>query len=81
MTTKSMLFNECGGSASADVDAPADEVFALLTDTADCPSGTRWIRRADARASIAAILQAATETLSANPGAGFLRLLDTADSR
>jgi len=29
MTTKSLLLTEFGGSVSADVDAPADDVFAL----------------------------------------------------
>jgi hypothetical protein len=33
MTTKSLLLTKFGGSVSADVDAPADDVFALLTDT------------------------------------------------
>ena len=45
MTTKSLLLTEFGGSVSADVDAPADEVFALLTDTSRLPEWNARIRR------------------------------------
>jgi uncharacterized protein YndB with AHSA1/START domain len=45
MTTKSLLLTEFGGSVSADVDAPADEVFALLTDTSRLPEWNTRIRR------------------------------------
>src|SRR5580704_931383 len=40
MATKSLLLTEFGGSVSADVDAPADEVFSLLTDTGRLPEWT-----------------------------------------
>lgn len=45
MTTKSLLLTEFGGSVSADVDAPADDVFALLTDTSRLPEWNTRIRR------------------------------------
>lgn len=45
MTTKSLLLTEFGGSVSADVDAPADEVFALLTETGRLPEWNTRIRR------------------------------------
>src|SRR5437870_3680368 len=45
MTTKSLLLTEFGGSVSADVDAPADDVFALLTDTSRLPEWNARIRR------------------------------------
>ena len=45
MTTKSLLLTQFGGSASADVDSPADEVFALLTDTSRLPEWNTRIRR------------------------------------
>jgi uncharacterized protein YndB with AHSA1/START domain len=45
MTTKSLLLTEFGGSVSADIDAPADEVFALLTDTGRLPEWNTRIRR------------------------------------
>jgi uncharacterized protein YndB with AHSA1/START domain len=45
MTTKSLLLTEFGGSASADVDARADEVFALLTDISRLPRWNTRIRR------------------------------------
>jgi uncharacterized protein YndB with AHSA1/START domain len=44
MTTKSLLLTEFGGSVSADVDAPADDVFALLTDTSRLPEWNARIR-------------------------------------
>ena len=44
MTTKSLLLTQFGGSASADVDSPADEVFALLTDTSRLPEWNTRIR-------------------------------------
>ena len=45
MTTKSLLLTEFGGSVSADVDAPADDVFALLTDISRLPEWNARIRR------------------------------------
>jgi uncharacterized protein YndB with AHSA1/START domain len=42
---KSLLLTEFGGSVSADVDAPADDVFALLTDTSRLPEWNARIRR------------------------------------
>ena len=45
MTTKSLLLTEFGGSVCADVDAPADEIFALLTDTGRLPEWNARIRR------------------------------------
>jgi uncharacterized membrane protein len=45
MTTKSLLLTEFGGSVSADVDAPADDVFALLTETGRLPEWNTRIRR------------------------------------
>jgi hypothetical protein len=45
MTTKSLLLTEFGGSVAADVDAPADDVFALLTDTSRLPEWNARIRR------------------------------------
>jgi uncharacterized protein YndB with AHSA1/START domain len=45
MTTKSLLLTEFGGSSSADIDSPADEVFALLTDTSRLPEWNTRIRR------------------------------------
>src|SRR5439155_25938385 len=45
MTTKSLLLTEFGGSVSADVDAPAAAVFALLTDTSRLPEWNARIRR------------------------------------
>ena len=42
MTTKSMLLTEFGGSVSADVDAAADDVFTLLTDTSRLPWPRCW---------------------------------------
>jgi hypothetical protein len=45
MTTKSLLLTELGGSVSADVDAPADEAFALLTETGRLPEWNTRIRR------------------------------------
>jgi hypothetical protein len=44
MATKSLLLTEFGGSVSADVDAPADEVFSLLTDTGRLPEWNARIR-------------------------------------
>jgi hypothetical protein len=45
MKTTSLLLNEFGGSASADVDAPADHVFAVITDIARLPEWNVRIRR------------------------------------
>jgi len=45
MTMKSLLLTEFGGSVSAVVDAPADDVFALLTDTSRLPEWNARIRR------------------------------------
>src|SRR5258708_7420093 len=44
-TTKPLLPTESGGSVSADVDAPAEDVFALLTDPSRLPEWNARIRR------------------------------------
>jgi uncharacterized protein YndB with AHSA1/START domain len=70
MATKSLLLTEFGGSVSADVDAPADEVFALLTDTGRLPEWNARIRR---------VLEPAPRPLA--PGAEWVVQMQVAGAR
>ncbi|HEY3650520.1 MAG TPA: SRPBCC family protein, partial [Streptosporangiaceae bacterium] len=70
MTTKSLLLTEFGGSVSADVDAPADDVFALLTETGRLPEWNTRIRR---------VLEPAPPPLA--PGAEWVVQMQVAGAR
>ena len=70
MTTKSLLLTEFGGSVCADVDAPADEIFALLTDTGRLPEWNARIRR---------VLEPAPAPLA--PGAEWVVQMQVAGAR
>jgi uncharacterized protein YndB with AHSA1/START domain len=70
MTTKSLLLTEFGGSVSAAVDAPADDVFALLTDTSRLPEWNTRIRR---------VLEPAPAPLA--PGAEWVVQMQVAGAR
>ena len=63
MTTKSLVLTEFGGSVSADVDAPADDVFALLTDTSRLPEWNSYLVYLRAYADAAGTLPPALDTL------------------
>lgn len=70
MTTTSLLLTQFGGSASADVDAPADRVFGLTTDVARVPE---W------NARIPRVLEPARRPLQ--PGAEWVVQMQVAGTR
>lgn len=52
MKTTPLLLIEFGGAASADVDAPADQVFAAITDIARLREWNARMRRVLERAAL-----------------------------